>query len=62
MSYARNRQVKALGVTSTARSRAAPKIPTLAEAGLPGYEATIWFGFLAPAGTPGKIVDALMQR
>jgi tripartite-type tricarboxylate transporter receptor subunit TctC len=62
MSYARNRQVKALGVTSTARSRAAPESPTLAEAGLPGYEAPIWFGFLAPAGASGKIVDALMQR
>jgi tripartite-type tricarboxylate transporter receptor subunit TctC len=59
MSYARNGQVKALAVTSAARSEAAAEIPTLAELGLPGYEATIWFGFLAPAGTPGKIVDAL---
>jgi tripartite-type tricarboxylate transporter receptor subunit TctC len=62
MSYARNGQVKALAVTSAARSEAAPEIPTLAEAGLPGYEATIWFGFLAPAGTPGKIVDALYDE
>jgi tripartite-type tricarboxylate transporter receptor subunit TctC len=59
MSYARNGQVQALGVTSAARAAAAPEIPTLAESGLPGYEATIWFGFLAPAGTPGTIVDAL---
>jgi tripartite-type tricarboxylate transporter receptor subunit TctC len=59
MSYARNGQVKALAVTSAGRSKAAPEIPTLAESGLPGYEATIWFGFLAPAGTPRKIVDAL---
>jgi tripartite-type tricarboxylate transporter receptor subunit TctC len=59
MTYARNGQVKVLAVTSSARSAAAPDVPTLAESGLHGYEATIWFGFLAPAGTSGKIVDAL---
>ena len=59
MSYAGDGQVKALAVTSAKRADAAPDVPTIAEAGAPGYEATIWFGFLAPAGTPRDIVAKL---
>lgn len=59
MSYAKQGQVKALATTGATRSQAAPELPTLAESGLAGYEASIWFGFLAPAGTPKQIVDKL---
>ena len=59
MSYAKQGQVKALASTGATRSQAAPQVPTLAESGLAGYEASIWFGFLAPAGTPKPIVDKL---
>lgn len=59
MSYAKQGQVKALATTGATRSQAAPEVPTLAESGLTGYEASIWFGFLAPAGTPAPIVDKL---
>ena len=52
-------KVRVLGVTSAKRSAAAPNVPTLAESGAPGYEATIWFGLLAPAGTPPAIVTRL---
>jgi tripartite-type tricarboxylate transporter receptor subunit TctC len=41
------------------RSEVTPEIPTVAEAGVPGYEATIWLGFMAPAGTPRPIIDKL---
>ena len=54
MSYAKQGQVKALATTGATRSQAAPELPTLAESGLAGYEASIWFGFLAPAGTPAE--------
>ncbi|MDB5891341.1 MAG: tctC [Polaromonas sp.] len=47
--------VRALAVTSAMRSPAAPTIPTLAEAGLPGFEATSWFALLGPAGMPREI-------
>ena len=45
-------QVRALGTTGTKRSELTPDVPTVAEAGVPGYEATIWLGVMAPAGTP----------
>jgi tripartite-type tricarboxylate transporter receptor subunit TctC len=51
--------VRALGVTSAQRSNVAPNIPTIAEAGVPGYEAVQWFGLVAPAGTPPDIIDKL---
>jgi tripartite-type tricarboxylate transporter receptor subunit TctC len=54
-------KVKLLAVTSEKRSPAAPNVPTVAESGVPGYEATIWFGMLAPAGTPAAIVTRLSQ-
>src|SRR4026207_571699 len=52
-------QVRALGTTGAKRSPLTPDVPTLAEAGVPGYEATIWLGVMAPAGTPKGIVDKL---
>jgi tripartite-type tricarboxylate transporter receptor subunit TctC len=52
-------QVRALGTTGKARSRLMPDVPTIAEAGVPGYEATIWLGLMAPAGTPKAVVDKL---
>jgi tripartite-type tricarboxylate transporter receptor subunit TctC len=52
-------QVRALATTGVKRSELTPDVPTLAEAGVPGYEATIWLGIMAPAGTPKEIVDKL---
>jgi tripartite-type tricarboxylate transporter receptor subunit TctC len=52
-------QVRALGTTGKARSKLLPEVPTIAEAGVPGYEATIWLGFMAPTGTPQPIIDKL---
>src|SRR5687768_18582941 len=52
-------KVKALGVTSVKRSAQLPEAPTVAEAGLPGYEISTWWGILAPAGAPGAIVKKL---
>jgi tripartite-type tricarboxylate transporter receptor subunit TctC len=52
-------QVRALGTTGKTRSKLLPDVPTIAEAGVPGYEATIWLGLMAPAGTPKAIVDKL---
>lgn len=62
LAEARAGRVKVLGVTSAKRASAAPDLPTLAEAGVKGYESTIWFGLLAPAGTPQPIVNRLSQE
>ena len=59
MPHVRGGKLKALAVTSAQRSPAAPDIPTVAEAGLPGYEAIAWNGLLAPAGTPQAVLDKL---
>ena len=55
-------KLRALGVTSAKRSPAAPEIPTIAEQGLPGFEAVSWFALFAPAGTPKPIVDKLQAE
>lgn len=56
-------KLKAFAVTSAVRSSAVPELPTVAEAGpLPGFEASSWFGLLAPAGTPMEIVNRLQQE
>ncbi|KQP02773.1 tripartite tricarboxylate transporter substrate binding protein [Pseudorhodoferax sp. Leaf265] len=55
-------ELKALGVTSAQRSPAAPDIPTIAEAGLPGFEATSWFALLGPAGMPRDIQLRINQE
>src|SRR5437660_12646373 len=52
-------QVRALGVSGQSRSSVLPNVPTIAEAGVTGYEATIWLGFMAPKGTPEAIVQKL---
>ena len=52
-------QVRALATTGTTRSAVMPSVPTADEAGVPGYEATIWLGVMAPAGTPKDIVERL---
>src|SRR5205823_7073099 len=56
---ARAGKVKALGTTGKSRSTVMPEVPTIAEAGVPGYEATIWLGRMAPAGTPRPILKKL---
>jgi tripartite-type tricarboxylate transporter receptor subunit TctC len=52
-------RLNALGVSTAKRSPEMPEVPTIAEAGVPGYEATVWIGMLAPAGTPKEIVAKL---
>src|SRR5713101_1419965 len=52
-------QVRALATTGKTRSGVLPNVPTASEAGVPGYEATIWLGLMAPAGTPKPIIDKL---
>jgi tripartite-type tricarboxylate transporter receptor subunit TctC len=52
-------QVRALATSSSKRSSVLPDVPTVAEAGVPGYESTIWIGVMAPAGTPKAVVDKL---
>jgi tripartite-type tricarboxylate transporter receptor subunit TctC len=52
-------QVRALATTGAQRSSVLPNVPTAIEAGVPGYEATIWLGLMAPAGTPRPIIDKL---
>jgi len=53
------KQVRALATTGQARSGVLPDVPTATEAGVPGYEATIWLGLMAPKGTPKPIVEKL---
>src|SRR5258706_8133790 len=52
-------KLKALGTTGKARSSVLPEVPTVCEAGGPGYEAVIWLGIMAPAATPRPIVEKL---
>jgi tripartite-type tricarboxylate transporter receptor subunit TctC len=52
-------QVRALATTGKVRSSVLPDVPTVTEAAVPGYEATIWLGLMAPAGTPKPIIDKL---
>jgi tripartite-type tricarboxylate transporter receptor subunit TctC len=54
--YVRNGRLRALGVTSLKRSSVMPDVPTIAEAGVPGYESVQWYGLLAPGGTPREII------
>jgi tripartite-type tricarboxylate transporter receptor subunit TctC len=62
MPFVNGGKLKALGVTSSARSPAAPNIPTIAESGLPGYEVFAWNGVLAPVGTPSAVIAKLNEE
>ena len=55
-------KIRALAVTPSKRSPAAPDLPTMAEAGIKGYDASSWFGLFAPAGTPEEIVEKLAEE
>lgn len=58
----RQGQLRGLAVTSLTRTPIMPHLPTVAESGLPGFEATSWFGLMAPAGTPAPIVSKTYQQ
>jgi len=60
--YLKTGRLRALGVTTAKRTQALPDVPSISEAGLPGYESTQWFGILAPAATPRPIIDRLNQE
>ena len=57
--HARSGRLRALAITSPQRVPTAPEIPTVAESGLPGYEARTWFGFFAPAAAPREVITKL---
>ena len=57
--HAREGKVKALATSGTSRSSVLPNVPTVAESGVPGYEATIWLGVMAPKNTPTAVVNRL---
>ena len=57
--FAKAGQIKPLAVTSLKRSKQLPDVPTVAEAGIPGFESTGWFGLIAPAGTPKVITEKI---
>jgi tripartite-type tricarboxylate transporter receptor subunit TctC len=57
--HVKSGKLRALALTSAQRHPMAPDVPTMAEAGVPGFEATAWFGFVAPAATPKPIVERL---
>lgn len=59
MTHIQSNRVRALGVTTAKRTPAMPELPTIAEAGVPGFEASTWHGVLVPAGTPANIIDKL---
>ncbi|HTS40082.1 MAG TPA: tripartite tricarboxylate transporter substrate binding protein [Xanthobacteraceae bacterium] len=58
----REGKLRALAVISPTRAAALPDLPTMAEAGLPGFDVPIWFGLMAPAGTPQPIIDRLHRE
>jgi tripartite-type tricarboxylate transporter receptor subunit TctC len=59
LSHIKAGRLKVLGVGSLKRSASLPEVPTISEAGVPGYETSIWYGLFAPAGTPAPIVQRL---
>lgn len=61
LQYVASGQLRALASSETARASAAPELPTVAEAGLPGFDTSVWFGLVAPAGTPPDIIAKLSR-
>jgi tripartite-type tricarboxylate transporter receptor subunit TctC len=57
--FIKEHKLKPIAVTSTKRLDLLPDVPTLAESGIPGYDANVWFGIIAPAGTPPQVVSFL---
>jgi tripartite-type tricarboxylate transporter receptor subunit TctC len=62
LSYLREGKIRVLAVTSAKRSAVAPDVPTVQEAGVQGFETTIWFGLLVPAATPRPQIDKLSME
>ena len=62
MPHIKSGKVKALGTGGAKRSASLPDVPTIAEAGVPGYEANNWWGIIAPAGTPRPVIDRLYKE
>ena len=62
LNYIKSGKVRALGVTSAKRMSVLPGVPTIAEAGVPGYEVSNWLGVLAPAGTPAAVINRLNRE
>jgi tripartite-type tricarboxylate transporter receptor subunit TctC len=60
--YVRDGKLRALGIGAATRNAALPDVPTVAEAGVPGYEVANWIGIVAPAGTPQAIVETLHRE
>jgi tripartite-type tricarboxylate transporter receptor subunit TctC len=60
--HVKSGRLRALGVTSAKRSSATPEVPTLIEAGVPGYDYSTWYGLLVPARTPRAIIDQLHRQ
>jgi tripartite-type tricarboxylate transporter receptor subunit TctC len=60
--FIKDGKLRALAVTTAKRSPSIPELPTVAESGLPGYEAMPWLGFVAPAGTPQPVIDRLYRE
>ena len=54
--------MRALGTSGATRSAILPDVPTIAEAGVPGFKATLWIGFMGPAGMPQPVVDMLNRE
>lgn len=61
IAHIRSGKLRALAVTSPKRSASLPELPTIAEAGVPGFDATAWFGVMAPTGTPAQAVNRMQQ-
>jgi len=59
MPHVEKGRLKAIGTTTALRASVAPNVPTMAEAGLPGYELSLWYGLVAPTGTPRDVIDKL---
>ena len=61
LAFIKDGRVKALGTSEAKRTSAAPELPTISEAALPGYDTGVWFGILGPAGTPKAVIDKISE-